>query len=331
MKSGFFDNTEVVSEDFARLVSGIVGNGVLDDGSNSLEVSPGGGMKVSVSVGYCWIEGHFGKVETPEKLNIEAASGSAARIDRIVARCDYSSCKVSLTVIKGEETDNPTPPPIVRDGTYYDIGLATVSVPAGTLEITTELITDTRTDTSVCGGCIMRTGEKIALDGKADKSEVAALESAIGARLDKDEGDIAELKARGLVRKTFESASIEHAGHIGSDTYSLEVPAELSGLGVLRLTVSVEVTFKHNDNDETYTGNGSTAVILIGIGDGTSANFDLMGIVGSGSSDIAICSASARCDENKIYVNVAISGYSAYSSISAVKISASNISGVFLT
>ena len=39
----------------------------------------------------------------------------------------------------------------MRDGTYYDLGLATIYVAHGTTAITNAMITDTRFNTSVCG------------------------------------------------------------------------------------------------------------------------------------------------------------------------------------
>jgi hypothetical protein len=267
MKSGFFDNTEVVSEDFARLVSGIVTSGVLNDSTGELQVTAGGGMKVSVAPGYCWIEGHFGKAEAAETLNIDTASGSVGRIDRVVARCDYEAHKVYLTVIKGEEGDTPTPPPILRDGTYYDLGLATVSVPAGTIEITDSLITDTRTDNSVCGGCLMRTGVVLDFAGKADKT---ALDEAF-ALIDKNAEDIAVQAARTMARKTFDGAS----GEAAASYYTLGIPGDFTGAGVVEVSGKAEVRREYDDSiGSHYTENYSFAfkVILIGIGDDQTVN-----------------------------------------------------------
>ena len=270
MKSGFFDNTEVVSEDFARLVSGIVTSGVLDDDVNTLKITAGGGMKVSAAPGYCWIEGHFGKAEAAETLTIDTASGSVGRIDRIVARCDYESHKVYLTAIKGEEGAEPTPPPIVRDGTYYDLGLATVSVPAGTIEITDSLITDTRADSAVCGGCLMRTGVVLDLEGKADKSALAEA----NARIDKNAEDIAAQAARTMVTRSYAGGSAETEA---SDC-SVSVPGDCSGAAVVRVKGSFTATRRYYDTEEKeYTDSESTTFEITLFGEGDSDSYSSSG------------------------------------------------------
>lgn len=181
MISGFFDNKEVVSEDFARFAAGILSNGVLADTDGVLKVSAVGGMSVDVAPGYCWINGCFGKAETSENLDITLASGTYARIDRIVARLEYAARSIYLDVITGTESASPTAPAITRDSNVYELGLATVHIPAGALEVTADMITDTRMDDAVCGGVIARTGDKLSLDGKADQSYVDKLAAAYAA------------------------------------------------------------------------------------------------------------------------------------------------------
>ncbi|MGN0618563.1 MAG: hypothetical protein ACI4J7_06045 [Ruminiclostridium sp.] len=324
MKSGFFDNTEVVSEDFARLVSGIVTSGVLNDSKGELLVTPGGGMKVSVAPGYCWIEGHFGRAEVTETLSIDTASGSVGRIDRIVARCDYSTCKVSLKVIKGEEGSEPTPPPIVRDGTYYDLGLATVSVPAGTIEITDSLMTDTRADSSVCGGCLMRTGVVLDLSGKADKTALAEANT----RIDKNAEDIAVQAARGLARKTFEGASetIEQ-DYVKSCT--VNVPGDFKNAGVLKLSVSGAATIFYPDDTEIGDAevSGRGVCTLYGVGDTVNEGFSLY----NGSIADGMMSCTITLNETYIEVTVTITGLSIRESAKKISATVSDISGVFMT
>ena len=323
MKSGFFDNTEVVSEDFARLVSGIVTSGVLDDDVNTLKITAGGGMKVSAAPGYCWIEGHFGKAEAAETLTIDTASGSVGRIDRIVARCDYGACKVSLVVLKGEEGSEPTPPPIVRDGTFYDLGLATVSVPAGTIEITDSLITDTRADSAVCGGCLMRTGVVLDLEGKADKTALAEA----NARIDKNAEDSAAQAARGMVRKTFEGASVtEEYEYITSCT--VNIPGDYKNAAVLNLRVSGAATIRYSSEteleDSDVSGRGSFT--LYGVGDTEEIYVPLS------HNNTTACSMSCKATLNESYIEV-IGNINAPNRAWALKlgVAVDNISGVFLS
>lgn len=322
MKSGFFDNTEVVSEDFARLVSGIVTSGVLDDDVNTLKITAGGGMKVSAAPGYCWIEGHFGKAEAAETLTIDTASGSVGRIDRIVARCDYGACKVSLVVLKGEEGSEPTPPPIVRDGTYYDLGLATVSVPAGTIEITDSLITDTRADNAVCGGCLMRTGVVLDLEGKADKSALAEA----NARIDKNAEDIAVQAARGMVRKNFEGASVtEEYEYITSCT--VNIPGDYKNAAVLNLRVSGAATITYPDSEISDSDiTGASVFTLFGVGDTKTITFQMY------HENVSSGSMTCTVTLNESYIEVTGNINAPLKShAKKLGVAVDNISGVFLS
>lgn len=316
MKSGFFDNTEVVSEDFARLVSGIVSNGVLDDNGTELKVTAGSGMQVIVSPGYCWINGHFGKAEGDETLNIDTASGSVGRIDRIVARCDYSACNVSLLVIKGTEGSNPTPPTIVRDGTYYDLGLATVSIPPGTVEITSSLITDTRADGDVCGGCLMRTGVALALSGKVDRSELVEITK----RIDANAEAIEAQAARGLVRKTFTAGS----GEAAASSYTLNISGNFKGAGVVEVDGTAEVKGEYDDtvgNHYTEDYDFTFKVHLLGVGDSQTI---------TDSQSYGTATVVFFLTASGLQVKITTSAVSK-SKITRTAITASTIKGVFLT
>ncbi len=174
MRSGFFEDTEVFAEDFATAFGGVISNGVLEDGNN-LEVVPSSAMTVSVLSGYCWIEGHYALNESEYSITIPMANGSVARIDRVIARLNLSEKRIELLSITGTISETPLPPSLVRDGTYYDICLAEILIPAGASEITADMITDTRFDQNLCGGVIVRTNDKLAISGKAD---IIALEQA---------------------------------------------------------------------------------------------------------------------------------------------------------
>lgn len=174
MLSGFFTDKDVVAEDFAAFAAGMLSNGVLADKEDTLKITAGGGMTVTANKGYCWINGFFGKAEATEYLALSTASGTYPRYDRVVARLDLLQKSIYLTVIEGTASETPSIPSIVRDGTYHDLGLALIFIPAGALEVTEKNIEDTRMDEAVCGGVIARTAGKLALEGKADKSEIAS-------------------------------------------------------------------------------------------------------------------------------------------------------------
>lgn len=180
MISGFFNDTDVYAEDFASFAAGILSDGVLADTESSLKITPSQGMTLSVSPGYCWIKGHFGKCEGEELVTIGPASGMYGRYDRVVARLNVSEAKVHITVIEGLASQTPTIPDIVRDGTYYDLGLAVVYIRAGALTISSSDIADTRSDNTVCGGVLARTADRFVADSKLDIPELEKYYVTIG-------------------------------------------------------------------------------------------------------------------------------------------------------
>lgn len=107
-------------------------------------------MTVKVDIGVCYINGYMGWVETPEKFTIEE-SDLQARIDRIVARLDFTDRSINLFVKKGTAKGNPVAPELQRDYDIYEIALADIRVNANAIEITQQNIIDLRLNTELCG------------------------------------------------------------------------------------------------------------------------------------------------------------------------------------
>ena len=155
MRSGFFSNTFLTAEDFAHCFGGAFTSGVLalTDEPDALAVTAGtSGMSFAVAAGYCWINGRFGQAESTESVTLSVGDGTNPRKDRIVARLDLEEKSISLAVIAGTPAASPTAPDIVRNSTVYDLGLAVIDVPRGAISAGECTVTDTRRDTSVCGG-----------------------------------------------------------------------------------------------------------------------------------------------------------------------------------
>ncbi len=145
---GYFNGIEY-GESFVALVNKIlVKNGVFDDG---LIVSASSGMTVKVAEGAAIINGFIYYNDTPMDLVIPTADATLPRIDSIILRWNIPNRTMNLMVVSGSAQSNPSAPALVRDGTYYDIQIATIRVNAGVASITTADITDTRPDESVCG------------------------------------------------------------------------------------------------------------------------------------------------------------------------------------
>ena len=125
-------------------------------------VTANGDLTVTVSAGQAWVRpsrfrGRSIIMEQPETVTLTAADAVRSRIDRLVLRYDAAARKTSLTVLTGTpDSASPTAPEITRTALVYDLCLAEIRRPAGSTEITTADITDTRTDEAVCG--LMRDG-----------------------------------------------------------------------------------------------------------------------------------------------------------------------------
>lgn len=125
-------------------------------------VTPADGLTVTVSAGHAWFHpsrwvGYSCIMEQPTTLTLTAPDAVRSRIDRIVLRYDAASRKTTLLVLEGTpDSAGPVAPAITRTELIYDLCLAEIKRPAGSTEITTADIYDTRADETVCG--VMRDG-----------------------------------------------------------------------------------------------------------------------------------------------------------------------------
>lgn len=164
MRSGFF-NSEIIGYDaenmpvfdraeeasfFAKYFSQFISNGVFPNPSTNMQVLATEGMNIKVDIGVCYINGYMGWVEPEEIFEIEE-SDLQARIDRIVARLDFTDRSIKIYVKKGTPLGNPVAPELQRDYDIYEIGLADIRVNANVIEITQRNITDLRLNTELCG------------------------------------------------------------------------------------------------------------------------------------------------------------------------------------
>lgn len=160
-RCGFFDANLVGEEydrvylaaQFAAYFASFIGNGVYAEHSNQLQVvaMPTPQMQVGVEKGQGWINGYWYENTDMMYLPIEVADGVLNRIDSIVLRLGFAERNMWLMVKKGTPAVNPTAPEVTRTADYYDLQLATVSIPAGSIRITQAQIQDTRMNQNVCG------------------------------------------------------------------------------------------------------------------------------------------------------------------------------------
>ena len=159
-ESRFFDSVggdrKYSADQFAEYFRVFLTSGIKNGGSNLQVTADGTSMAVTVDYGAAMLYGYsyFLKDNGTGKYSAAISpSGTQHRIDRVVIRLNrqLATRDTAITVIKGEENLNPTPPDIVRNGNTFDISLAQVRVPANAVVIRADDVTDERLDQDVCG------------------------------------------------------------------------------------------------------------------------------------------------------------------------------------
>lgn len=149
-----FDAADVAAY-LAGLTSGVFSS------AEDFPVTAAGGLKVTVGAGRGWVHpsrftGYSITKREADTLTMPQADPSLPRIDCIVMRYDAGARAASLQVLQGTASSTPTAPAISRTELIYDLCLAEITRPAGSTNITTGQITDTRLDEALCG--IVRDG-----------------------------------------------------------------------------------------------------------------------------------------------------------------------------
>lgn len=149
-----FDAADVAAY-LAGLTSGVFSS------AEDFPVTAAGGLKVTVGAGRGWVHpsrftGYSITKREADTLTMPLADPSIPRIDCIVMRYDAGARAASLQVLQGTASSTPTAPAISRTELIYDLCLAEITRPAGSTNITTGQITDTRLDEALCG--IVRDG-----------------------------------------------------------------------------------------------------------------------------------------------------------------------------
>ncbi|MDD6630891.1 MAG: hypothetical protein PUE74_08330 [Faecalibacterium sp.] len=124
-------------------------------------VSNTGTRQITVAPGLAWINyDDFKGVSVCSReenvLTVPEADNTLNRVDRVVLQFDTSENITAIKLKTGTPAVAAQPPDILQNHNQYELGLCTISVPAGSTAVTTADITDTRADETVCG--VMRDG-----------------------------------------------------------------------------------------------------------------------------------------------------------------------------
>lgn len=140
------------AEDINKYFEGAMSeNGIYKFVGNQCTVNAYNGMNVLVKDGKGAIKYHWFKLDTDEAVAITPAHPTLSRYTAIVARYDNSNRQIYLGTIDGEYEEIPSKPELIRSDSIYDLCLAYVYVEAGSTEITSENIQDTRGNEELCG------------------------------------------------------------------------------------------------------------------------------------------------------------------------------------
>ncbi len=136
---------------FAKYFASFIGNGIFPNPSTGMQVVEQENMTVAVKIGQGWINGYYIDNDADYLLTLENAHGLLHRIDRVVLRWNQIERIIELIVKEGQFSSSPVPPVLQRDGDYYELCLAEVTVKNGITQITQSSIKDTRLNKTLCG------------------------------------------------------------------------------------------------------------------------------------------------------------------------------------
>lgn len=143
-------------------------------------VSNTGTRQITVAPGLAWINyDDFKGVSVCSReenvLTVPEADNTLNRVDRVVLQFDTSENITAIKLKTGTPAVAAQPPDILQNHNQYELGLCTISVPAGSTAVTAADITDTRADETVCG--VMRDGVTGIPTAQLQKQAKAMLDS----------------------------------------------------------------------------------------------------------------------------------------------------------
>ena len=257
-------------------------------------VSTTGTRQITVAPGLAWINyDDFKGVSVCSReenvLTVPEADNTLNRVDRVVLQFDTSENITAIKLKTGTPAVAAQPPDILQNHNQYELGLCTISVPAGSTAVTAADITDTRADEAVCG--VMRdgvTGIPTAQLQKQVKAMLDSLQAEVDSRsfYTKAEADAEHAKLQEQISKA--GGNVGQAIPVWSSTitlgyyanYSYQVPdnvdyvvvsSDCAGIGnsyvILRGATTdtfYGIKFESNGNLHGYNNGGTTKFYVLG-------------------------------------------------------------------
>ena len=150
---GFFNSVDgdrkYNADQMSKYFSGLIGTGVFANFKGGLQVIAGTGLSVNVQTGRAVIGSALKWFDSDavETLALNSAHTVLNRYSAVVIQLDNNARTISLAVKDGANATNPVKPAISNN----ELCLAYIYVGAGATSISQSNITDTRSDSTVCG------------------------------------------------------------------------------------------------------------------------------------------------------------------------------------
>lgn len=139
------------ADDLTSYLDLLVGNGVFPNPSTMLQVRASSGMNVIVGAGAGWINGYKLINTADMTLTLDASDVLLNRIDLIIFYVDFNQRTMGIEIKKGTNALNAVAPTLQRDNTRHEMCLAQIAVDKQITDITAAQITDTRSNSALCG------------------------------------------------------------------------------------------------------------------------------------------------------------------------------------
>lgn len=133
-------------EDWCRYFVQFISNGVYADPVTSMQVQAISDLNVRIAPGVAFINGHHAYADGSDELEINYGNAEE-RTDIVLLRLDLAERRIYPVVAENQTVENA----IIRDGTFYDLALAEITVKANAYSITQADIKDLRPYEQVCG------------------------------------------------------------------------------------------------------------------------------------------------------------------------------------
>lgn len=152
---GFFNSVngdrKYNADQMSNYFEGLVSDGVYNGVGNSMVVQASSGMNITVGSGRAIIGSKWIKNDSAYTLTVTGSHPTLNRYTAVVIKLDKVNRNISITTIDGTPASTPTKPTISDSQTVMYLVLAYVYVGAAVTSISQSNITDTRTDSTVCG------------------------------------------------------------------------------------------------------------------------------------------------------------------------------------